>query len=477
MSDPMTALSEREEPMHAPLKNSTATRTWRRSLIALVALSLWAVFAAAPAQASFDFVTKWGSAGSGDGQFGDAEGVATDAAGNVYVADASHDRIQKFSSSGGFLAKWGSLGSGDGQFNNPDGVATDAAGNVYVTDRNNHRIEKFTSSGAFVKKWGSLGSGDGQFDAPELVATDAAGNVYVADSRNDRIQKFTASGLFLTKWGSTGSGDGQFSHPFGVATDGSGNVYVTDGDNDRVQKFTGSGLFLTKWGSTGSGDRQFNAPGGIATDPAGDVYVADYLNNRIQKFSPSGGFLFRFGSGGAGDGQFFHPLGVATDCRGNVYVSDDVNARIQKFGETTAPAPPCSSTAGSAQPSGAGSTASGLAADTTPPSLTLAGARRQRVLRQRGVIVFATSSEAGKFTAAGRFSVPKLAKVFRFKPVSRTVGARQRAKLSLKLSKTTLAAIRRALARGQRLTAKITVTARDGAGNKRTSTRRVRLVR
>ena len=66
-----------------------------------------------------------------------------DGSGNVYVADSGNHRIQKFSSSGGFLAKWGTKGSGDGQFNFPEGVAVDGSGNVYVTDSRKHRIQKF----------------------------------------------------------------------------------------------------------------------------------------------------------------------------------------------------------------------------------------------------------------------------------------------------------------------------------------------
>src|SRR5829696_3106765 len=382
----MTAATERKEPMSIPGTCSTAARSSRRALIALAALLLWVALAATPAQASFDVLTKWGGPGSGEGQFHRPEQVATDAAGNVYVADADNDRIQKFTASGDFLTKWGSLGSGDGQFN-----------------------------------------------LPELIATDAAGNVYVADSQNDRIQKFTASGVFLTKWGSLGSGDGQL-----------------------------------------------NGPAGVATDPAGDIYVSEAGNDRIQKFTASGLFLLKFGSAGSGDGQFDSAEGIATDCRGNVYVADANDHRIQKFGETTAPPPPCTSTPTVPAPApevGGGGTAPGPLADTAPPGLTLAGARRQRVLRQRGVIVFGTSSEAGKLAAAGRVSVPKLAKVYRLKPVSRMVAAGQRTKLYLKLPKKALVALRRALADGKRSTAKLTITATDSAGNRQTATRRVTVVR
>jgi DNA-binding beta-propeller fold protein YncE len=57
-------------------------------------------------------------------------GVAVDANGNVFVADRLNNRIQKFTTAGTFLTKWGTVGSGDGQFANPVGVAVDRNLNV-----------------------------------------------------------------------------------------------------------------------------------------------------------------------------------------------------------------------------------------------------------------------------------------------------------------------------------------------------------
>src|SRR2546422_702804 len=109
-----------------------------------------------------------------------------------------------------FLLKWGTSGTGNGQFITPTGIATDSAGNVYASDVNNHRIQKFGSAGVFITKWGSNGGGDGQFLGPEGLAIDSSDNVYVADTGNNRIQKFTSTGGFITKWGTSGSGNGQF---------------------------------------------------------------------------------------------------------------------------------------------------------------------------------------------------------------------------------------------------------------------------
>ena len=279
----------------------------------------------------YQFVTKWGSYGTGDGQFDGPWGVTVDSSGNIYIVDHKNHRVQKFSSDGTFITQWGSFGSGDGQFKAPWGVAADTSGNIYVADADNHRIQKFDSNGTFITKWGVNGSGDGQFNSPTGVTVDASGNIYVTDYLNNRVQKFDSSGTFITKWGSSGTGDGQFNFPFGVAVDASGNVYVVDDYNNRIQKFTSIGTFITKWGSFGTGDGKFDLPHGVAVDASGNVYVTDRHNNRVQKFSSDGTFITMWGSYGSEDGQFNYPGGVVVDASGNVYVTDYHNNRIQKF--------------------------------------------------------------------------------------------------------------------------------------------------
>jgi DNA-binding beta-propeller fold protein YncE len=54
-----------------------------------------------------------------------------------------NNRIQKFDGNGTFLSKWGSSGSGDGQFDGPQGVSASATGNVYVADRGNDRVQLY----------------------------------------------------------------------------------------------------------------------------------------------------------------------------------------------------------------------------------------------------------------------------------------------------------------------------------------------
>ena len=172
---------------------------------------------AAPADAAVVFVSKWGSLGTAEGQFRQPDGVVTDSAGNVDVADRINARIEKFAPDGTFLfmlgwgvatgaaqfeictsgCQAGVYGTGDGQFGQTSvyDLAVDAADTLYAADRNNDRIQKFTPDGTFLSKFGSLGSSAGQLYSPESVAVDSSGNIFVADTGNHRIQKFIRAAL------------------------------------------------------------------------------------------------------------------------------------------------------------------------------------------------------------------------------------------------------------------------------------------
>ncbi len=154
--------------------------------------------------------------------------------------------------------------SGDGgpatsaSLTRPFGVAVDAAGNLYIADAGNNRIRKVSPSGIIttVAGNGTPGfSGDGgsstgaSLNSPLGVAVDAAGNLYIADGSNNRIRKVSPSGVITTAAGG-GSvlGDGgpatsaSLANPSGVAVDGAGNLYIADTFNLRIRKVSPSGI-------------------------------------------------------------------------------------------------------------------------------------------------------------------------------------------------------------------------------------------
>ncbi len=175
-----------------------------------------------------------------------------------------------------YINKWGSKGSGNGQFVGPEGIAVDSSGNVYVSDNGNNRIQKFDNNGNFITKWDFKGSDVIQLDKPEGIAVDSSHNVYVTDYSSNSIIKCDSNGKLITKWITT--------NPEDIAIDKSGYVYVTD--YHGILKFDGNGKLITKWGSYGTSNGQFIGSGGIAINSSGYVYVTDGDNNRIQVFAP-----------------------------------------------------------------------------------------------------------------------------------------------------------------------------------------------
>lgn len=320
------------------LKKTTRQRGWIVLAFAAVATILLATALAPTASAVGTapvYLWKWGALGANNGEFNNPRSVALDAQGNVYVADSSNQRIQKFDNFGNFITLWGYAGNGNGQFNEPRGIGINGNGNLYVADSGNNRIQVFDTEGNYITQWGSLGAGDNQFNFPRGICFDASNNVYIADWNNNRMMEFDANGTYIRKWGSLGSGNSQFDAPHGCVIDSANDIYVVEQDNHRVQKFDLDATpptYLQKWGTEGAGNGQFNEPHGILLDSENHIHVADTLNHRIQEFTNTGTFVRAWGTNGNSDGQFNEPRDVKEDSNGNFFVADTKNHRIQKFG-------------------------------------------------------------------------------------------------------------------------------------------------
>ncbi|MFL6660139.1 MAG: NHL repeat-containing protein [Massilia sp.] len=287
--------------------------------------------------------------------FADPFGVAVDAAGNAYLADAGErNQIIRIAPDGvrSVLAGQGE-GYADGSgaaasFNSPSGIALDKAGNLYVADTGNHAIRKITPQGVVSTLAGSGAPGfaDGagkqaQFNGPIGIAVDKGGNVYVSDTYNDRLRKITPEGVVSTIAGGAAPGfaDGlagaaAFDTPTGLALDAAGNLYIADTQNGAIRKLSPNGQVSTLARSDDEAeDPLLRRPLSLAVTHDGFLYVGDMARGRLLQLAPTGelrgltGIKIDIEIGDATAVRLGRPAGIAIDRHGALLVSD-ARARV-----------------------------------------------------------------------------------------------------------------------------------------------------
>lgn len=381
-------------------------------------------------------VDEVGGSRSGDtGDLAAARAIALDAAGNVYIADTPNGRITKYDASLDYVTHFGSKGTGPGQFTQVYGLAIGTgrgAGGalteiVYTVDGDG-RISRFTTDGAYigsfapgaalnqprmaevnpatnelfvvnararevvvfdvagteVRRFGSGGTGPGRFqgDPRGIAISNDGSRVFVSDEGNHRVQVWSAAGVYqsafggskgtasylvdargldvapggvlvvsdewdfgLKEWSLQGTFQrtlfgtpppvGGVNSPRGLAVDGNGRVFVSDWWNQRVQRFEPDGSGVLTWGQRGTtaDPGSINFAWGVAVEPGtGRVFLANRESHEIEVFSNSGAFVTRWGTRGTTAGRFEFPHGVAFDpTNGTLLVTDSNNGRIQRF--------------------------------------------------------------------------------------------------------------------------------------------------
>jgi outer membrane protein assembly factor BamB len=269
--------------------------------------------------------------------------------GRIYVADSKNNRIVVFNSRGRYVSQFGEFGIAKppvgspitwkpGQLNYPTGVATDAEGNVYVADFKNDSISVFNSAGTFLRRFpdpnrptgrGSSGAGNSGIAVAALAVAD--GKVYAADSY--QILVFDTQGTLLKQFGRPGLGPEGLDHPNGIAVDGQGRIYVSDSNHNRVTAFTPDGAVIWTTGKpitslTDSSPNPFVLPRGIAVLSDGSILVADPLAHQLVKLTSAGKFAVNYGDRGSEPGQVNFPAGLAAADQ-LILIADKENNRVQ----------------------------------------------------------------------------------------------------------------------------------------------------
>src|ERR1700736_6580685 len=198
---------------------------------------------------------------SEDGRFRQVTDVAFDKAGNTFISDGYiNSRVAKVDKDGNWLKSWGDRGKEPGQFNTPHSIATDAKGNVYVADRGNHRIQVFDGDGKFLRQLridvpvppiakhaiakipdeAMVAGGTFARGSPWSICITPPPNqvLYSSDAWPVRIYKLTLDGKVLGVLGQSGKQLKQFGWIHAMACPSENTLYVAELLNWRVQKLT-----------------------------------------------------------------------------------------------------------------------------------------------------------------------------------------------------------------------------------------------
>ena len=193
----------------------------------------------------------------------------------IAVSEFGDHVVKKYSLQGDYLSKFGSHGSGNGQFNHPQGLCFNSKGLLYVVDYINCRVQMFRENNVFLFKFGSKGHNPGQFQDPRYIAVDTSDRVYVTDWYDDGgINVFSEDGHFIKKI--------NCNKPYAIGIAPDDYIITDDHSNHFLTVFSPTHELVGKFGVCGKGKGQFDRILCIAINSSGTIFVTENKNHRLQ---------------------------------------------------------------------------------------------------------------------------------------------------------------------------------------------------
>jgi hypothetical protein len=337
------AVSPLDEVWVAKGARRAGLASWVSACALLGGLLAWS--APALAQREHAFSASFGSAGAGNGQLSQPGALAVnDMTGDVYVIDRGNGRVEEFSSTGAYVGQFDGSVSPTGAFgavaiavDNSTSPLDPSAGDVYIADAAHSVVDKFSASGVYISQ--VIGKPTARFTGEVSdVAVDPGGNLWVRGvggvtetqtgllEFNDASTNEFVSEIAMRFPSVLSGGHNTFLGFIGLAIDSTGDLYVGQRElgahptSSVVAEFNSAGTILAE--EVGGGERAT----GLAVDrSSNDVYLDNTTS--VSSLTSAGLFIERFGSG-----QMHASEGIAVNsATGTVYTSDAENQVIDVF--------------------------------------------------------------------------------------------------------------------------------------------------
>ena len=258
------------------------------------------------------------------------QGIAIDAAGNVWIANLTSSHLSEFTAMG--LAISSTTGYGGGGLHEPTAIAIDLAGNAWVANLTGTGESEFSG---YLAVSPSTGFPICTEPSSHGLAVDGLNQVWFGNELGfsgvynaEGIQNAGCIGVLSSAGASVGSyGAGYLDNPFGIAIDSTGNVWMSNQSGSSLTELSSSGAPISPvQGYMGGG---LDVPDSIAIDSSGNVWAVNAGNYTLAEFSNAGVALSP--SHGFVGGGLNRPECIAIDGAGNVWAGNSLGNSISEF--------------------------------------------------------------------------------------------------------------------------------------------------
>ena len=242
------------------------------------------------------------------------------------------------------LLSFGKEGLGQGEFKNAEALAVDKNGNIYVGD-GTLRIQKFDSNGKFLQLWnvteGTVKANEKYTDAVTHLAVDSKNRVYAAVGRKDLLRYDGESGKFIDKiplYGEKWLNRQQEATILDMVLLNDDNLVILANsfpEGEYVMTVSPEGKTAIKHKDLlkkQDENRIRLTNGSLLVSVTGEMFLMDNMvfgdKSYIYRFKPDGTYTDRFTWDGAPASPIFFNKIIALNSKGEIYAHNVAKSQI-----------------------------------------------------------------------------------------------------------------------------------------------------